>query len=208
MNVIAINGSPRNDSNTFQALTLMAEELHKESIETEIINIGHEKIHGCIACLYCKGSQNNACAITEDCLNSVAAKARAADGLILGSPTYYAGIAGTMKSFLDRLFYTSASYLKGKAGTSITIARRAGTVDTVHQLNNYLNLAEMVIPPSQYWTGLFGMAQGEINQDGEGLQTIRKNARAMAWVLKIIAATRDTIPFPASEERQRTNFIR
>jgi multimeric flavodoxin WrbA len=208
MKVVAINGSPRKNSNTLQALTLMAEELYRESIETEIIGIGHEDIHGCIGCRYCFSSENNACVFTSDGLNAVAAKARAADGLILGSPTYYGGIAGTMKSFLDRLFYTSSRYLKSKVGTSVAIARRAAAVDTIHQLNNYLNLAEMVIPPSQYWVIAFGMAQSEIQKDAEGIQTVRKNAQAMAWLLKIIDATRQTIPFPPSAERERTNFIR
>jgi multimeric flavodoxin WrbA len=209
MNVIAINGSPRDDSNTLRALRLMAGELKKENIETEILDIGKENIHGCHGCGYCFKSENHHCAITQDCLNTYVDRIRAADGLILGAPTYYAGIAGTMKCFLDRLFYTSREYMKSKVGTSLTIARRAGAVDTIHQLNNYLNLAEMVIPPSQYWTIAFGMEQGEISQDEEGLQTLRKNAQAMAWLLKIIDATKSTIPFPKNTERRaRTNFIR
>jgi multimeric flavodoxin WrbA len=187
----------------------MAVELEKENIETEILNVGHENLHGCHSCGYCFKSEGNHCAITGDCLNDFADKIRAADGLILGAPTYYAGIAGAMKCFLDRLFYTSRQYLKSRVGTSIAIARRAGAVDTVHQLNNYLNLAEMVIAPSRYWAIAFGMEQGEISQDAEGLQTLRKNAQAMAWLLKIINATKSTIPFPKdTEDRARTNFIR
>jgi multimeric flavodoxin WrbA len=187
----------------------MADELKKENIETEILDIGKENIHGCHGCGYCFQSEGHHCAITQDCLNAYADRIRAADGLILGAPTYYAGIAGAMKCFLDRFFYTSRGYMKSKVGTSVAIARRAGAVDTIHQLNNYLNLAEMVIPPSQYWTIVFGMAQGEISQDEEGLQTLRKNAQAMAWLLKIIDATKSTIPFPESTEpRARTNFIR
>jgi multimeric flavodoxin WrbA len=209
MKVIAVNGSPRNDSNTLQALMLMADELKKDNIETEILSIGKDNIHGCHGCGYCFKSEGNHCAITQDCLNSSADKIRAADGLILGAPTYYAGIAGAMKCFLDRLFYTSRQYLKAKVGTSIAVARRSGAVDTIHQLNNFLTLAEMVIAPSQYWPVVFGMEQGEIFQDAEGLQTLRKNARAMAWLLKIINATKSTIPFPLSiERRARTNFIR
>jgi multimeric flavodoxin WrbA len=208
LKVIAVNGSPRNDSNTRKALVLMREELRKDSIEAEIIDIGHENIHGCHGCGYCFKSENNHCAI-KDCVNECADKIRAADGLILGAPTYYAGIAGAMKCFLDRLFYTSRRYLKSKVGTSVAIARRAGAVDTIHQLNNFLNLAEMVIPPSQYWTIAFGMEQGEIAKDEEGLQTLRRNAHAMAWLLKIIDATKTSIPFPGdAEERARTNFIR
>jgi multimeric flavodoxin WrbA len=209
MRVIALNGSPRQDSNTGKVLAAMSEELAKDSIETEIITVGNQNIHGCHSCGYCFKSEGNHCAITKDCVNEIADKVRSADGLILGAPTYYAGIAGAMKCFLDRLFYTSRRYFRGKVGASVAIARRAGAVDTIHQLNNYLNLAEMVIPPSQYWVIAFGMEQGEIFKDLEGLQTIRKNARAVAWLLKMIHATKDSLPFPVdTEERARTNFIR
>jgi len=133
---------------------------------------------------------------------------READGFILGSPTYYAGIAGTMKAFLDRVFFTSSDYFKYKVATSISVVRRAGGVDVVHQLNNYLNLAQTVMPPSQYWTVAYGMDKGEIIQDEEGIQTIRKNARSMAWLLKIIDAGKENIPVPAEEDHVMTNFIR
>jgi multimeric flavodoxin WrbA len=187
----------------------MAEELAKDGIETEIVAVGGENIHGCRSCGYCFKAEGGRCAITQDCLNDVAGKARAADGIILGSPTYYAGIAGAMKCFCDRLFYTSSRYFKGKVGASVAIARRAGTVDTIHQLNNYMNLAEMVIAPSQYWVVAFGMKQGETAQDAEGLQTVRNHARAMGWLLKMMDATKKNLPYPEdTEARARTNFIR
>lgn len=208
MKVIAINGSPRKNGNTGQALQLMADELKKEGIEVEIIQIGHKNIHGCIACGHCFTSEQNQCIFKDDILNEVAAKMREADGFILGSPTYYAGIAGTMKSFLDRVFYTSSGYFKYKVATSVAVVRRAGGVDVVHQLNNYLNLAQTVTPPSQYWTVGYGRSEGEVHQDGEGIQTLRKNARAMAWLLKVIDASKGKIPFPIEEERVMTNFIR
>ncbi len=186
MTVIAINGSPTKGGNTSMALSLMAEELRQEQIETEIIQVGTESISGCRGCGYCgTNSKQNRCVITDDILNETAMKMRAADGFILASPTYYAGISGTMKSFLDRLFYANSRYFKYKVGTSISIARRAGTVDVVHQMNNYLQLAEMVIPPSQYWTVLYGAKSGEILRDEEGVQTVKKNARAMAWLIKV-----------------------
>ncbi|MCL2705001.1 MAG: flavodoxin family protein [Spirochaetaceae bacterium] len=209
MKVIALNGSPRENGNTFFALSKMAEELIKEGIETEIIQVGSRKIRGCMGCGHCLQSENNYCAMTDDILNKTVDIVREADGLILGSPTYYSGISGTMKSFLDRLFYTSfRKYFKQKVGASVSIARRAGAVDVIHQLNNYFNLAEMIIAPSQYWTIVFGAAQGEIAKDDEGIQTIQRNAQAMAWLLKIIDATRNTIPFPVHDGRARTNFIR
>ncbi len=208
MKVIAINGSPNKDGNTAQALKVMGEELKKQDIDIEIIQVGHLNIHGCISCGYCWTSENNRCVFKEDIVNEVAAKLREADGFILASPTYYAGIAGTMKAFLDRVFFTSSEYFKYKVATSISVVRRAGGVDVVHQLNNYLNLAETILPPSQYWTVAYGMEKGEVLQDGEGMQTLRKNARAMAWLLKVVDAGKGTIPVPVEEEHVMTNFIR
>mgnify|MGYP000908392439 CR=1 FL=1 len=208
MKVIAINGSPRKDGNTSKALELMADELKNEGIEVEIIQVGHLSIHGCIGCQYCRSSEHNQCVFNDDIVNETSMKMREADGIILASPTYYAGIAGTMKSFLDRVFYSSSKYFKYKVGTVVTAVRRAGGVDVVHQLTNYLNLAQMVIPPSQYWMVTYGMNEGEILQDGEGVQTIQRNARAMAWLLKVIDAGKDKIPFPREEKRIFTNFIR
>ncbi|MDR1748013.1 MAG: flavodoxin family protein [Spirochaetaceae bacterium] len=208
MTVIAINGSPRKEGNTSIALSLMAGELRQQEIETEIIQVGNQHIAGCRGCGYCGSSEKNRCVITDDILNETAMKMRDADGFILASPTYYAGISGTMKCFLDRLFYANSRYFKYKVGTSISIARRAGTVDVIHQMNNYLQLAEMVIPPSQYWPVLYGAKSGEILRDEEGVQTIRKNAGAMAWLLKVIDASRGSIPLPPEQSREWTNFIR
>ncbi|HCD42576.1 MAG TPA: flavodoxin family protein [Lachnoclostridium sp.] len=208
MKVIAINGSPRKNGNTDQALKIMTDELEQQGIEVEIIQIGHLDIHGCIHCGYCWTSEGNHCVFKNDIVNETAKKMREADGFILGSPTYYAGIAGTMKAFLDRVFFTSSGYFKYKVATSISVVRRAGGVDVVHQLNNYLNLAQTVMPPSQYWTVAYGMDKGEIIKDEEGIQTIRKNARSMAWLLKIIDAEKENIPAPVEEDHVMTNFIR
>ncbi|MDY9922037.1 MAG: flavodoxin family protein [Synergistota bacterium] len=208
MKVIALNGSPRKDGNTASALKLMAEELKKGGIETEIINIGHLAIHGCTACGYCAGSENNECVFKDDPVNEAAAKIREADGFIIASPTYYAGIAGTMKSFLDRLFYSSSGHFKYKVATAVTAVRRTGGIDTLHQLNNYLNLAQTVTPPSQYWTVVYGRSEGEMMQDLEGVQTIRKTAGAMAWLIKVINEGKKTVPMPDEKKRVFTNFIR
>ena len=208
MKVIAINGSPRKNGNTSQALKIMADELEGQGIEVEIIQIGHLNIRGCIGCGYCRTSEENQCVFKDDIVNDVAKKMREADGFILASPTYYAGIAGTMKAFLDRVFYTSSKYFKYKVATSISVVRRAGGVDVVHQLNNYLNLAQTVMPPSQYWTIAYGLAKGEVILDKEGIQTIRKNARSMAWLLNIIDAGKEKIPAPVDEDHVMTNFIR
>jgi len=208
MKVIAINGSPRVNGNTAIALKAMTSELEKQGIETETIQIGNQSIHGCIACGHCTKSEGNRCVFKDDCVNETAQKMRDADGFILGCPTYYAGIPGTMKSFLDRVFFTSSRYFRLKVATSAAVVRRAGGVDVVHQLNNYLNLAQTVIPPSQYWMIGYGREKGEVEGDGEGMQTLVKNASAMAWLLKLIEAGKDTVPPPEDEKRVMTNFIR
>ena len=208
MKVIAINGSPRMNGNTATALKAMTDELERQGIETETIEIGNKSIHGCIACNHCFRSEGNRCVFQDDLVNETAQKMREADGFILGCPTYYAGIPGTMKSFLDRVFYTSSRYFRLKVATSCAVVRRAGGVDVVHQLNNYLNLAQTVIPPSQYWTIAYGRDKAEVVGDGEGMQTLVKNARCMAWLLKLIEAGKDTVPLPEDEKRVMTNFIR
>jgi len=208
MKVIAINGSPRADGNTAQALEWMTDELERQGIETETIQVGGLSIHGCIGCGYCRTSRDNQCVFRDDPVNEIVQKMRRADGLILGCPTYYAGIPGGMKCLLDRVFYTSTPYFRFKVATSVAVARRAGGVDVVHQLNNYLNLAQMVLAPSQYWTIAFGRDKGEVGGDGEGEQTLRKNARAMAWLLQLIETGKGKVPLPEDEKRVMTNFIR
>lgn len=208
MKVVAINGSPRRDGNTAQALGVMANELIRLGIDTQIVQVGNQLIHGCIGCGHCRTSEGNKCVFADDCVNEVAELMRSSDGFILGSPTYYAGIAGAMKCFLDRAFYSSSSYFRGKVASSVAVVRRAGGEDVVHQLNNYLNLAQVILPPSQYWTLAYGRDKGEVLQDGEGMQTLRKNARAMAWILRLLEAGRDSVPLPEDEPRAMTNFIR
>lgn len=208
MKVIAINGSPHKNGNTTLALKAMTDELEKQGIETETILVGNLNLRGCTACGYCSKSEGNRCVFADDGLNEIAQKMRLADGFILGCPTYYAGIPGTMKSFLDRVFFTSSRYFRGKVATSAAVVRRAGGVDVVHQLNNYLNLAQTVIPPSQYWTIAYGRTPGEVAGDGEGMQTLVKNARSMAWLLKLIEHGKDVLPLPEDEPRVMTNFIR
>ncbi len=208
MNVIAINGSPRTNGNTSMALKAMTDELERQGIQTETIQIGKLSIRGCIACGHCKSSEGNRCVFNDDCVNEIAQKLRDCDGFILGCPTYYAGIPGTMKSFLDRVFYSSSRYFRLKVATSCAVVRRAGGVDVVHQLNNYLNLAQTVIPPSQYWTIAYGRDKGEVAGDGEGMQTLVKNAASMAWLLKLIEAGKGTVEPPQDEPRVMTSFIR
>jgi len=210
MKVVAINGSPNHDGNTSVALGCMAEELQKENIFTDIIHVGRMLLHGCIGCAHCFKSENNMCVFKDDGFNDLMSLIREADGIIIGAPTYFGGIPGTLKCFLDRYFYASraTSSLCNKVGTAVVAVRRAGGVDVFNQINNYFNLSEMVIPPSQYWVVGYGRTKGEISQDTEGMQTLRRNANAMAWQLKMIEATKTSIPLPRMEQRQMMNFIR
>lgn len=208
MKVIAINGSPRKDSNTLHVLRAMKTELSKEQIDVEIVDVGNQLIHGCIACGYCSSSENNLCVFKNDLVNETALKMRDADGIILSSPTYYASISGTMKSFLDRIFYTSSSYFKYKVGSCISIARRAGGVDVTYQLNSYFQLAKMIVTPTQYWPIVYGTTPGQVLQDTEGMQTATQSAKDMAWLLKVLNQGKQTFPLPPEDERARMNFIR
>jgi multimeric flavodoxin WrbA len=160
MKVVAVNGSPRPDGNTAAALKVMTGILEEEGIGTEFIQVGGKLIHGCIGCGYCDSSENNMCVFRDDIVDEASLKLRAADGIILGAPTYYAGIPGDMKAFLDRVFFSSSRYFKYKVGAAVTAVRRAGGVDVVHQLMNFFNLSETVTPPSQYWTIAYGMDKG------------------------------------------------
>ncbi|MCL2699323.1 MAG: flavodoxin family protein [Defluviitaleaceae bacterium] len=208
MKVTAINGSPNKNGNTAKALEIMTGELDRLGVETEIIHVGGELIHGCIACGKCFKADPK-CVFNDDPVNEVTAKLRAADGYILGSPTYFGGIAGAMKCFLDRAFYSSygSGLLRHKAATVVAVARRSGGVEVVNQLKHYLTLSEALIAPSQYWTLIHGAVPGEIEKDHEGVAVIKRNAEALAWLLKMTKATKVDIQAPEFVKRPRTNFI-
>lgn len=205
MKVIAINGSPRKGGNTATMLKMMTDELEKEGIGVETIHVGNEKIRGCLSCWHC--IKAGECVIKDDIVNETAGKLVDSDGFILASPTYFGGIAGTMKAFLDRAFFSKRASLRYKVATTLAVVRRTGGQDVQHQLANYLQLAETIIPPANYWTVVYGSNPGETLQDGEGVQTVVQNAKSMAWLLKVLEAGKD-IPRPADVEKIMTNFIR
>ena len=207
MKVTAINGSPHKNGNTYTMLEAMCGELAKNNIDTEIIHIGKELIRGCVACGSCAASGDRRCVFDDDPVNETADKMRQSDGFILGSPVYYGGITGTMKSFLDRTFYTSSAFFKSKVAAGVVVARRSGGTNAVHQLNNYLTLAGIITPPSRYWAAVHGRTPGEAALDLEGMQTVRDIARDMAWLLEVIKSGKD-IPAPKYEDKIATNFIR
>jgi multimeric flavodoxin WrbA len=204
MKVVAFNGSPHKDGVVYHGILAMKDELEKEGIETEILHVGAEKIRGCIDCHKCREPGMGRCVFDDDPVNSSREKLNAADGVILGSPVYYGGIAGTFKSFLDRLFFPRTR-LRYKAGAVVVSLRRTGGISTFQQLNNYLNLAQAVITPSVYWEVIHGNTPQELEEDREGLQIMAITGRNMAWLLKTIAA--GGVPRPEELKRENTNFI-
>ncbi|MBU1013460.1 MAG: flavodoxin family protein [Bacteroidetes bacterium] len=211
MKVIAINGSPNKTGNTFHALKMVGDELITAGINFEILHIGQKMIHGCTACGKCAVNKDEKCSLKTDDLNVWIQQIKEADGIILGSPVYYSGIAGTMKSFLDRLFYVSGAngnLFRHKIGAAVVAVRRSGGSATLDGLYHYIAYAEMIIATSNYWNIIHGRNAGEVEQDQEGKQIMRVLGKNMAWLLKMKEATKDTIEAPKKEKKEVTNFIR
>ena len=211
MKVVAINGSPKKEGNTWHAIQLVAAELEKEGIETEILHVGNKLIQGCIACGVCAKNKNEQCALTNDVVNEYIRKMKSGDGIILGTPVHYAAIGGTMKSFLDRVFYvsgTNGGLLRHKVGASVVALRRSGGVPAFNQLNNYLHYAEMLIPNANYWNVMHGAKPGEVLQDLEGQQIMRVLGKNMAWLMKLVEYGKGNVAEPEKEDKTAMNFIR
>lgn len=210
MKVIAINGSPKKEGNTYHAIKLVANKLEEANIEVEILHIGNKVIRGCTACNQCAKNRNEKC-IIDDEVNSALQVLKDADGIILGSPTHYSAIGGTMKSFLDRLFYVAGnnnSMFRNKVGAAVVAVRRSGGVPTFNQLNNFINYAEMVMPTSNYWNVIHGTMPGEVLQDAEGVQIMEVLGTNMAQVLKQMEATKEISDENKLVRKKFTNFIR
>ncbi|MDR2509833.1 MAG: flavodoxin family protein [Spirochaetaceae bacterium] len=205
MKVIAFNGSPHNEGVIYTGILAIAGELKKAGIDAEIVHVGDKAIHGCIGCGSCR--KHGLCALKDDIVNECVEKTRAADGVILGSPVYYGGIAGAFKCFLDRMFYTGVN-LEYKAGTVVASCRRSGGIATFQQLCNYLNLAGAVITPTVYWGVIHGNNANEVKEDGEGLYTMEAAGRNMAWLMKTLEAGKNSAAKPVHGARIRTNFVR
>ncbi len=210
MKVVAFNGSPHKEGNTFHGIKMVAGELKKEGIEVEIIHVGNKAIRGCLACNGCVRNQDEKCIIKDE-VNEWIQKMKEADGIILGSPVHYAAIGGTMKSFLDRAFYVTSvnkSMLRHKVGASVVAVRRAGGIPTFDQLNNYINYSEMLMPASNYWNVINGTAPGEAEQDEEGKQIMSVLGKNMAWLMKLVENGKGKVAEPESEDKIFMNFIR
>ena len=202
MKVVLINGSPHRKGNTFIALSEVAGALEKEGVQTEIIQLGIKAVQGCIACNKC--AELGHCVFQDTLYNQVREALQEADGIVVGSPVYYAGPNGALCALLDRVFYSCSELLAYKAGASVAVCRRGGASATFDRLNKYFTILNMPVVSSQYWNSVHGMRPGAATEDAEGLQTMRMLGRNMAWLLK--GVKREERPEP--ELRVMTNFIR
>lgn len=211
MKVVGFNGSSRKKGNTACSMNTVFAELEKAGIETEMIQVGKEKIQGCIACYGCRKNQNEACTIEDDPVNEWIQKMKAADGILLGSPVYFSGVAGTMKAFLDRAFFVSSAnggLFRHKVGAAVAAVRRTGGIPAVDSLNHYINYSEMIMPSSNYWNVAHGLNPGEMEQDAEGKQIMAILGRNMAWIMRVIENGKLQFPAPEPVAKTVTNFIR
>ncbi|HTP66219.1 MAG TPA: flavodoxin family protein [Geobacteraceae bacterium] len=191
MNVIAISGSARKDGNTAILVRHVFAELEKEGIGTELVQLAGERIRGCVACYQCWKNKDGACVIRDDIVNSCIEKMRGADGIILASPTYFADVTSEMKAIIDRTGMVSRAnddMFKRKAGAAIVAVRRGGAIHAFDTLNHYFLIGQMIIPGSSYWNVGVGRNIGEVENDAEGMQTMKDLGENMAWLLKRIAA--------------------
>ena len=205
MKVLLLNGSPKANGNTAIALKEMEKVFLAEGIETETVHVGNKDIRGCVACVSCY--QTGKCAI-DDIVNEIAPKLEEADGLVVGSPVYYASANATLVALLQRLFYSTHFDKTMKVGASVAIARRGGCSSTFDELNKFFTISGMPVASSQYWNSVHGGAPGQANEDAEGLQTMRTLARNMTFLVKSIALGKEQFGLPEKERKQFTNFIR
>ncbi len=205
MKVLLINGSPHSAGCTYTALHEVEKELQAAGLETQLEQVGHLDIRGCAGCRQC--SRLGRC-VFDDAVNRLAPVLEAADGLVIGSPVYYASANGTLVSFLDRLFYSTPFDKTMKVGAAVVTCRRGGNTATFDELNKYFTICGMPVAASQYWNEVHGNTPEEVLQDLEGLQTMRTLGRNMAFLIRSIALGKERFGLPEKEPGLRTNFIR
>lgn len=211
MKVVAFNGSPRREGNTYHALKAVCAALEDSGIETEIVWTGGQDIKNCRACNMCARNRDEKCVLPGDSVNEWIQKMKQADGILLGAPVHYSGIAAGFKAFLDRAFYVcgnNGSLLRHKVGAAITAVRRSGGVSTMDGLYHYLSYSEMLIPTSNYWTVIHGLKPGQVEEDGEGMQVMQVLGQNMAWLMKLKQYGESAVPAPEMVKKTFTNFIR
>ena len=205
MKVLLINGSPHTDGNTMVALREMDKIFAAEGIETEVVNVGNQLVRGCTACGAC--AELGKC-VFDDIVNETAPKFAECDGMVVGSPVYYAGANSTLVSFMTRLFFSAPIDKRMKVGAAVVAARRGGLSSTFDELNKFFTIAGMPVASSQYWNSIHGRMPGEALQDEEGLQTMRTLASNMSFLMKSIALGKEKYGLPEKENPIATNFIR
>lgn len=203
MKVLLLNGSPHANGCTAAALKEMISVFEAEGVETELVHVGNKDIRGCIACRSCM--KNGKC-VFDDLVNEVAPKFEAADGLVIGSPVYYASPNGTILSFVDRLFYSTRFSKHMKVGTAVVSARRGGNTASFDVLNKYFSISGMPIATATYWNQVHGFTAEDVQKDAEGLQTMRNLARNMTFLMKAIADGQEKYGLPEVEHGAFTSF--
>lgn len=192
MKVIAFNGSARKNGNTSILIDYVLGELAAEGIETEVFNLRGKQVHGCIACQKCFENQDKRCSVKNDVLNDCIVKMLDADGIILGSPTYFTDVSAEMKALIDRSGYVAKAngdMFRRKVGAAVVVARRAGSLHAFATINNFFLIGQMIIPGSNYWNMGLGLDKGDVEKDEEGIGTMKLLGRNMAWLLKKINAS-------------------
>ena len=206
MKVLLINGSPNEFGCTYTALAEAQKVFEKNGVETEIVYLGKKPVAGCIACGACR--KTGKC-VFDDKVNEVIDKLDGADGMIVGSPVYYAGVSGQITSFMDRLFYAASGKMKGMPAASVVSCRRGGASAAFEIINKYFMMTNMPVVTSQYWNQVHGNTPEEVMKDEEGLQTVRVLTQNMIWLLRSIEAGKAAgVEYPEYEPKLRTNFIR
>ena len=203
MKVLILNGSPRSHGCTARALEEVEKTLHEERIETETVLVGNKDVRGCIACRSCASTGK---CVFDDIVNEIAPKFESADGIIIGTPVYYAGSNGTILSLLDRLFFSTHFDKSMKVGASVISSRRAGSTSAYDEVNKYFGICSMPIVTSTYWNEVHGSKAEDVEKDKEGLQTMRNLGRNMAFLMKSIQLGKEKYSLPKNEKGTFTNF--
>ena len=203
MKVLLINGSAHKNGCTARALSEMAKEFEREGIETETVLVGNKDIHGCVSCGGC--GKTGKC-VFDDVVNEIAAKFEASDGLVVGSPVYYAHANGALLALLDRLFYSTHFSKQMKVGAAVVSSRRAGSTSAFDDINKHFTISGMPVASSTYWNEVHGFTAADVEKDLEGLQTMRNLARNMAFLMKSIALGKEKYGLPKLDRGSFTSF--
>ena len=199
MNVLLVNGSPRAEGNTYVALCEVAKALRSGDVGSEVFQLGTKPVHGCVACGKCAETQR--CVFSDDVANDLIEKMAAADGVVIGSPVYYACANGALCAVLDRVFFMKSPLYAFKPAAAVVACRRGGASAAFDRLNKYFTISKMPVVSSQYWNAVHGFMPGEAALDREGMQQMRVLGENMAWMLKSIRDGRQTCPEPQPWDR-------